>query len=165
MRDARSFVVAIALLVLPWSPGRAEAQAVGFFPGVGSIPDGVSLNATPVVSADRRYVRLSLQPNFQTIDGFMTFPVPAAVGGGGANRGPGNGGGNPGLGGARGGFANVAATDLSMLEDDYMIRRPTAQSARAARARAARAKKPLPDPVIVPIKKDEARKAAGAPRG
>jgi general secretion pathway protein D len=41
------------------------------------------LSVTPVVSADRRYVRLSLAPNFQTIDGLQSFPVPAAVGGGG----------------------------------------------------------------------------------
>ena len=170
MRNARSSVAAFALLALLSTPGRAKAQAVGFAPGVGVLPDGVSLSTTPVVSADRRYVRLSLQPNFQTINGFMNFPVPAAVGGGGFGRGAGGGGGagglgggNAGQGGGLGGFANVPPGDLSLLEDDYMIRRPmpTAQSAKAARARAARGKKPLPDPVIVPIKKGE----RGAPRG
>jgi hypothetical protein len=178
MRDVRSSIAAFALLALLWQPGQAKAQAVGFAPNVGQLLDGVSLSATPVVSADRRYVRLSLGPSFQTINGFMTFPVPAAVGGGGFGRGGGGagglggiaggqGGGAGGQGGGLGGFANVPPGDLSLLEDDYMIRRPkpTAQSAKAAQARAARGKKPLPDPVIVPIKKNETKKAAEVPRG
>ena len=178
MRDARSSVAAFALLALLSTPGLAKAQAVGFAPGVAPLNDGVTLSATPVVSADRRYVRLSMQPTFQTINGFMNFPVPAAVGGGGFGRGAGGGGaggggagglggGNAGQGGGLGGFANVPPGDLSLLEDNDVIRRPmlTAQSAKAAKARAVRGKKPLPDPVIVPIKKGEARKAGGAPRG
>ena len=38
--------------------------AVAFQPGIGFVPDGATLNVTPVVSADRRYVRLSVNPYF-----------------------------------------------------------------------------------------------------
>jgi len=57
--------------------------SVAFFPTPAPLQDGVTLSVTPVVSADRRYVRLSLAPFFQTINGLQAFPVPAAVGGGG----------------------------------------------------------------------------------
>ncbi len=57
--------------------------AVAFNPNPQPLNDGVTLSVTPVVSADRRYVRLSLAPNFQTINGLQSFPVTAAVGGGG----------------------------------------------------------------------------------
>ena len=57
--------------------------SVAFFPTPAPLQDGVTLSVTPVVSADRRYVRLSLAPFFQTINGLQSFPVPAAVGGGG----------------------------------------------------------------------------------
>ena len=58
--------------------------AVAFQPTVGTLPDGVTLSVTPVVSSDRRYVRLSLAPFFQTVNSLtsLTFPA-AAVGGGG----------------------------------------------------------------------------------
>ncbi len=59
------------------------AGSVAFFPTIGQVPDGVTLQVTPVVSADRRYVRMSLAPNFITFIQFDTFTVPAAVGGGG----------------------------------------------------------------------------------
>lgn len=59
------------------------AGAVAFQPSIGSIPDGVSLFVTPVVSADRRYVRMTLAPFFINLIEFQTFTVPAAVGGGG----------------------------------------------------------------------------------
>jgi type II secretory pathway component GspD/PulD (secretin) len=57
--------------------------SVAFLPTPAPLNDGVTLSVTPVVSADRRYVRLSLAPNFNTINGLQAFPVPAAVGGGG----------------------------------------------------------------------------------
>lgn len=57
--------------------------AVAFTPIPSQIFDGVQLTVMPVVSADRRYVRLTMSPFFSTIDGFDNFPVPAAVGGGG----------------------------------------------------------------------------------
>jgi len=60
------------------------AGAVAFQPQVGTLPDGVQLSVTPVVSSDRRYVRLSLAPQFITVDALTTLTFPAAaVGGGG----------------------------------------------------------------------------------
>ncbi len=60
------------------------AGAVAFTPQVGTLPDGVQLSVAPVVSADRRYVRLSLAPQFNTVDSLTTLTFPAAaVGGGG----------------------------------------------------------------------------------
>lgn len=59
------------------------AGAVAFQPQISPLPDGVILNVTPVVSADRRYVRMTLSPFFQTFIAFDTFTIPAAVGGGG----------------------------------------------------------------------------------
>ncbi len=59
------------------------AGAVAFQPNVQSLPDGVIMSVTPVVSADRRYVRMTLSPFFQTFVRFDTFSTQAAVGGGG----------------------------------------------------------------------------------
>jgi type II secretory pathway component GspD/PulD (secretin) len=55
--------------------------AVAFQPQISQLPDGVILNVTPVVSADRRYVRMTLSPFFQTFIQFDTFTIPAAVSG------------------------------------------------------------------------------------
>ncbi len=148
MRFAGTGLAAFALMAVLMTPGRAKAQAVGFAPGVGSVPDGVSLGVTPSVSADRRYVRLGVAPGFQTVNGFQNFPVPAAVGGG--------------------GFRSVMAggpinpLDLGIWSpDDHAVKStPTKASVKAAKARAARAKKPLPDPVVLPIRKKDA-----GPRG
>ena len=181
MRVARLSVVAFALLA-GWlmAPHRAEAQgAIGFQPNVGSFPDGVSLNVTPVVTADRRYVRLSLFPNFTTINGFNTFPVFGAVGGG--HAGPGGGGlGGGGLGGALGGAGGNAGGGFrnvfggAGLDDpgipynpEYLeASRKAAEQAKAAQAKGIKGKKALADPVMVPMKKSAAKaKAAGAPQG
>ena len=61
--------------------------SVAFFPQVASFPNGVTLQVTPVVSADRRYVRMTLSPVFTVLNGFTTIQVPAAVGGGGLGGG------------------------------------------------------------------------------
>jgi type II secretory pathway component GspD/PulD (secretin) len=61
--------------------------SVAFFPSVQSFPNGVTLMVTPVVSADRRYVRMTLSPQFTAIEGFDTIQVPAAVGGSGLGGG------------------------------------------------------------------------------
>ena len=112
MREARSIVAVFALLAgLLIAPGQAKGQAVAFQPNPAAILDGVSLSVTPAVSADRRYVRLSVSPLFQSVQGFQTFPVPAAIAGGGNGGGLGGGGlgglGAGGLGGAGGGFRSV----------------------------------------------------------
>jgi|SRR5579864_190540 len=111
MANPKRWMVAIGLLPL-LAPG-ARAQ-VAFMPSIGSIPDGVSMAVTPVVTADRRYVRLSLDVQFTGVIDFTTFPVPGAVSGGPGGPGAlgGLGGGLGGLGGGRGGggggqFASV----------------------------------------------------------
>jgi type II secretory pathway component GspD/PulD (secretin) len=63
------------------------AGAVAFQPTIGQFQDGVQLFVTPVVSADRRYVRMTLAPVFNSLQGFDTFTIPAAVGGGGLGGG------------------------------------------------------------------------------
>jgi type II secretory pathway component GspD/PulD (secretin) len=61
--------------------------SVAFFPQTAQFPSGVTLIVTPVVSADRRYVRMSLSPFFNALEGFDTIQVPAAVGGSGLGGG------------------------------------------------------------------------------
>jgi len=88
MRNARAWFAAIALLGGLVAPGRAMGQgAIGLQPTVGTVPDGVGMSVTPSVSADRRYVRLSLGVGFQTVQGFQNINFPAgAVGGSGGKE-------------------------------------------------------------------------------
>lgn len=90
--------LAAAGLVAFWGP-PARAQAVAFVPQVSSFPNGVTLGVTPAISADGRYVRMTLNPQFTVIEGFDTFSVPFAVSG--VNPGGGLGG-RIGLGGIAG---------------------------------------------------------------
>lgn len=57
--------------------------AIAFSPNIQSLPVGITLNVTPVVTADRRYVRLSLNPTFISDPSFQNFTVAGGVGGGG----------------------------------------------------------------------------------
>ena len=94
----------LGLLIGLTAPGSAKAQfALGYIPNIGSINDGASLNVTPVVSADRRYVRMTLLPVFNQVDGFEIFTIPGAVAGVGGGGFGGGGGGFGGLGGGGGG--------------------------------------------------------------
>ena len=65
---------------------------VGFQPLITVLPEGVSLAAQAIISADRRYVRLSLSPSFTTISNVFTFSF---TGGGNQNQ-PGGGAQNQG---------------------------------------------------------------------
>ena len=68
-----------------------SAGAIAFQPQVQGIQDGVTLTVTPVVTADRRYVRLTLSPFFQVITGVESFSFGSgAVGGGGLGGGAAN---------------------------------------------------------------------------
>ena len=77
----------------------ARGGAVGFMPIVISLPEGTSLIASAVVSADRRYVRISAAPSFTGIGNVTTFTfagsaeeVPGGdTGGGGTGTGGGTG--------------------------------------------------------------------------
>ena len=72
----------------------AFGGGVGFAPIVAFIPEGVSLTAMAIVSADRRYVRLALAPMFNSIVDVATFSFLTGVStGGGAQGGGGQGGG------------------------------------------------------------------------
>ena len=53
--------------------------AVAYTPQIGSVPNGVTLTVTPVVSADRRYVRMTLSPFFNANNGFTTFTSQSSV--------------------------------------------------------------------------------------
>jgi hypothetical protein len=85
---------------------------VGYMPVIEVLPEGALMFASAVVSADRRYVRISPSPQFSTIRSVTTFSIEggatntaANVGGagGGAGGGLGGGGGGGGLGGGGGG--------------------------------------------------------------
>ncbi len=100
---ARLGGLALAWLALGGTPLPARGQgAVAFQPTIGTFPDGVFLNVTPVVSADRRYVRLGMAPQFLTLNQMDVFTIPAAVQGGVGNGF--GGGGGLGVGGALGGL-------------------------------------------------------------
>jgi hypothetical protein len=90
----------VAGLAICWVALPARGQAVAFQPMVGALPNGPALGATPVVSADRRYVRLTLVPQFIGNAGFNTYSVPGAVSGGAGGPGALGGIGAGGIGGA-----------------------------------------------------------------
>jgi hypothetical protein len=67
-------------------PSAAKAQ-VAYIPQVGFVPTGATMTVTPAVSADRRYVRLSVNAFFNDLNGFSTFSFPGAAVSGGQNFG------------------------------------------------------------------------------
>ncbi len=86
--------------------------AVGYSATITPVSEGVQLSVTAVVSADRRFVRLTLQPNFTSITDVFTFQATGAGSGGQSGQGQGQGGfgggqfgGGGGGGGAGGGQA------------------------------------------------------------
>lgn len=54
------------------APGQ-RAGAIGYAPVVQVIPEGTSMSAQAIISADRRYVRLGIQPVFNDITDVFTF--------------------------------------------------------------------------------------------
>jgi hypothetical protein len=76
----------------------ARGGAVGFMPIVISLPEGTSLIAQAVVSADRRYVRISASPSFTGIGNVTTFTFAGSA----EETGGGTGGGGTGAGGGGG---------------------------------------------------------------
>jgi len=102
-------VTALALVVAPgaWFQSVARGQ-IAFTPNVSAILNGAALTAAPVVSPDRRYVRMTLSPYFNTVNGFTTYTAQVgAVGGAGFGGGGAVGGGGAAVGGAGGGFAGM----------------------------------------------------------
>ncbi|MFM8282895.1 MAG: hypothetical protein ACKOCW_04975, partial [Planctomycetaceae bacterium] len=78
--------------VLPFSRGGAT----GYQPVISTLPEGTNLSATAVVSADRRYVRVSVTPLFSGVGQVTTFNF---AGGGAMGTGGMGGGGMGGMGG------------------------------------------------------------------
>ena len=71
--------------------------AVGFQPVITSLQEGVTLTVLPVVSADRRYVRVTVSPQFQNVTDVFTFAfLSGGTGAGGIGGGGGLGGGQVG---------------------------------------------------------------------
>jgi hypothetical protein len=104
---------ALALIVASgaWFDRSARGQ-VAFTPQVATLLNGAALDVQPVVTPDRLYVRMTLTPYFNTINGFTTYTAPiGAVSGGGIGSagtgGGGVGGAGGGLGGAGGGIGGV----------------------------------------------------------
>ena len=61
-------------------PNGALVANVGFQPVVAIIPDGVQMSAFALVSADRRYVRISASPLFTSITDVFTYSFTGAIG-------------------------------------------------------------------------------------
>jgi hypothetical protein len=74
--------------------------AVGYQPVIQTLPEGTNMSVTAVVSADRRYVRITPTPLFSTIPQVDTFNFASGQG----NQQQGGGNQNPFGGGAGGGF-------------------------------------------------------------
>lgn len=136
MKASRGVVAMLGVLAA-FAPGRsARAQgAVAFAPTIGTVPDGVTLRVRPLVTADRRYVRLTeLNPTFLDFDRFDTFSIPVAVSGGGFGGGMGAGGfASIGLGGsgALSGIADPRPPSSFMAAEPRSATRP----AKATRGR------------------------------
>ncbi len=87
--------------------------AVGFQPVISTLPEGTNMSAIAVVSADRRYVRITPTPLFSSIPEVSTFNFASGTGGtgvGGTNNGGGvgnNGGGGGNNGGGNNGGGGV----------------------------------------------------------
>jgi hypothetical protein len=84
VRGSRQQTAALisCLIALAWLTAQSQCRAqVAFVPIVGFIPTGSTMTVTPVVTPDRRYVRLSVSAFFNDLNGFTPLSVPAAVGG------------------------------------------------------------------------------------
>jgi tetratricopeptide (TPR) repeat protein len=78
-----------------------RSGAVGYQPIITTLPEGTNMFAQAVVSADRRYVRVTTVPLFSGIGQVTQFST--SSGGGGAGGGAGGGMGGGGMGGGMGG--------------------------------------------------------------
>ena len=92
----------------------ARGQAIGFQPVPQAFPSGSILDVTPAISADRRYVRMSINASFSVLNGFTNYSVPAAVSGGGA----GMNGLMGGIGGA-GGLGGLSAEQTAPIQSGW----------------------------------------------
>jgi hypothetical protein len=104
MMSATKTMTGFALLVCTLVGGvQSSARAqIAYIPEVGFVPTGATMTVTPVVSADRRYVRLSVNAFFNNLNFFSTFSFPGGAVSGGQNFGGAGGGLNAGMNGVIG---------------------------------------------------------------
>ncbi len=113
LMSKRTTGFALGLFALLGGVPRSASAQVAFAPGIGQIPTGQTMTVTPAVTADRRYVRLTVNAFFNSLNGISSFSFPVgAVGGGGGLGGGGLGagglgGGGFGVGGGFGGGGNL----------------------------------------------------------
>ncbi|MCH7728202.1 MAG: hypothetical protein IH991_17250, partial [Planctomycetes bacterium] len=85
--------------------GRGRRGGVGFRPQITTLPEGTNQTMTGIISADRRYVRITAMPVFSAVGDVTTFSTAPGGGGQGGQGGFGGGGfGGGGFGGGQGGF-------------------------------------------------------------
>lgn len=83
---------------------QRNAGGPGYQPVITVLPEGVSMTVMALISADRRYVRLTMQPMFSAISGVQSFSFISPAGSNPNNPGqPAGGGGAGGGGGGAGG--------------------------------------------------------------
>lgn len=76
--------VILAVLVLLAVATSLEGQfmgggAVGYDPEIGTVQDGIFLDVLPVVSADRRYVMMTVTPGIAVVEEIDEFEVVTGV--------------------------------------------------------------------------------------
>jgi hypothetical protein len=178
--SVRTLFVAILLIEGVHLERSASGQAVGFQPIPAPLPSGTILDVVPSVSADRRYVRMSLGVSFNNIIGFTNISVPAAVGGGGVGMngaigGLGRVGGMGGAGGMHGmGSVGLGRPAVNEQAPGFVIAQPAGdpfQQASQAPRPAVRHEVPGPPANPTPAARARNRRsgtaraqAAGAPR-
>jgi hypothetical protein len=97
MKKMTGFALGLFTLV-----GGIQSSAKGqiaYIPEIGFVPTGATMTVTPAVSADRRYVRLSVNTFFNDVIRFSTFSFPGGAVSGGQNFGGAGAGINAGMNG------------------------------------------------------------------
>ena len=113
-RSTRPFVISLIPTVGVFS--------VGYTPVVVPLPEQISLTVQGVISADRRYVRLTVYPVFSTITDVFTFSFLSQGGGAGGQQGLGGGAAGGIAGGGGGGIAGGGIVGLGGIGGGEMAR-------------------------------------------
>ncbi len=101
----RMMTFALGLFALALCLQRPAKAQIAYAPEIGTLPSGVTMTVTPAVSADRRYVRLTVNAFFNNVNNIQTFSFPGgAVGGQ--------------FGGGFGGFGGGAAAGMNGVIGD-----------------------------------------------
>jgi hypothetical protein len=99
---ARNFAAALALAGQNGQFPFFRRGAVGYRPQITQLPEGATFSGTAVISADRRYVRVSPTPFFTQVNEVSTFNF--VTGNSTTQQQGGGAGGGIGFGGGAGGF-------------------------------------------------------------